>query len=324
MLRILLQVNGVALLGAFALAASWQDIAHRLIMISALLQPLLLACLLLLYALNPLLRRLSYWRGMAAVLLLVAAVVLPVYLLGERLSILPAEYGLFHLVQFTLLSVAVAAVLLIYFRLRTQALSPILHEARLRALQARIRPHFLFNCINAVLAIVRSNPKRAEVALEDMADLFRAAMAHSGDLVPARREVELARHYLALEKLRMGERLKVDWHIEEMPEDAQMPPLMLQPLLENAVYHGIEALAEGGVIGIWLYRKGGKIHVEVHNPREGHPARHEGNKMALSNIRERLALQFDVEANYAVELGKDFYHVHIMLPYIKEKPGEYS
>ena len=306
------------------LATSWQDIVNRLIMISALLQPLLLSCMLLLYALNPLLRRVPYWQGMAAVLLLVAAVALPVYLLGEMLSILPAEYGLFHLVQFTLLSVAVATVLLIYFRLRSQALSPVLHEARLKALQARIRPHFLFNCINAVLAIVRSNPKRAEIALEDMADLFRAAMSHSGDLVAARHEVDLARHYLALEKLRMGERLKVDWHIEELPEDAQMPPLMLQPLLENAVYHGIEQLAEGGIIGIWLYRKGGKIHVEVHNPREDRPARHEGNKMALSNIRERLALQFDVEANYAVELGKDFYHVHIMLPYIKEKPGEYS
>ena len=324
MLRLLVLVNGVALLGSLVLATSWQDIVNRLIMISALLQPLLLSCLLLLYALNSLLRRLPYWRGVAAVLLLVMAVALPVYLLGERLSILPAEYGLFHLMQFTLLSVAVAAVLLIYFRLRAQALSPVLHEARLKALQARIRPHFLFNCINAVLAIVRSNPKRAEIALEDMADLFRTAMSHSGDLVAARREVELARHYLALEKLRMGERLKVDWHIEDLPEDAQMPPLMLQPLLENAVYHGIEPLAQGGVIGIWLYRKGGKIHVEVHNPREDRTARHEGNKMALSNIRERLALQFDVGANYAVELGKDFYHVHIMLPYIKENPGEYS
>ncbi len=324
MLRLLVLVNGVVLLGALVLATSWQDIVSRLIMTSALLQPLLLSCMLLLYALNSPLRRLSYWQGMAAVLLLVAAVALPVYLLVEKILFIPADYSLFQLLRFILLSVAVAALLLTYFRLRTQALSPILHEARLQALQARIRPHFLFNCINAVLAIVRSNPKRAEIALEDMADLFRAAMTHSGDLVAARREVELARHYLALEKLRMGERLKVDWHIEDLPEDAVMPPLMLQPLLENAVYHGIEPLAQGGVIGIWLYRKGGKIHVEVHNPREDRPARHEGNKMALSNIRERLALQFDVEANYAVELGKDFYHVHIMLPYIKEKPGEYS
>lgn len=324
MLRILLLVNGLALMGAFALAASWQDIAHQLIMISALLQPLLLCCMLLLYVLNPFLRRLPYWHGVGAILLMVMAVTLPVYMASKELVLVPSEYGLFHMLRYTIISIAIAAMLLAYFRMRTQALSPILHEARLKALQARIRPHFLFNCINAVLGIVRSNPKRAEVALEDMADLFRAAMAHSGDLVAARREIDLARHYLALEKMRMRERLMVDWHIEDMPEDALMPPLMLQPLLENAVYHGIESLAQGGVINIWLYRKGGKIHIEVHNPREDRPARHEGNRMALSNIRERLALQFDVEANYAVELGRDFYHVHIMLPYIKEKRNEYS
>lgn len=323
MLRIVLLANGMALLAALVQATSWLDIAGRMIVISALLQPLLLSALLLLFAINPLLGRLSYWRGAAVVLLMVVAVALPVYQLIEKLYAPAAGYGSFHLLRCALLSATAAALLLAYFRLRAHALSPALHEARLLALQARIRPHFLFNGINAVLGIVRANPKRAETALEDMADLFRAAMAHSGDLVPTRHEVALARQYLALEQMRLGERLKVDWRIEEMPGDALMPPLMLQPLLENAVYHGIEPLASGGIIVVRLYRSGEKMHIEVHNPRQEQPGQHAGNRMALSNIRERLALQFDVEASYSVEADQHSYRVHIVLPYIKENPDEH-
>ena len=322
-LRIALLANGMALLAAFAQAASWPDIAQRMMDISALLQPALLSALLLLYACNPLLARLSYWQGAAAVLALAVMVVLAIYHLGGELYAPLIEHGHFHLWRHALLSAAVAALLLAYFRLRAHALSPALHEARLQALRARIRPHFLFNSINAVLGIVRADPKRAETALEDMSDLFRMAMAHNGDMVPVRHEVALARQYLALEQLRLGERLKVNWHTEGMPDDALIPPLMLQPLLENAVYHGIEPLAGGGTIDIRLYRSGNEIHVELYNPRQEQGAHHKGNRIALTNIRERLALQFDVEARYTVESGKDFYRVHIMLPYLKENPDEH-
>ena len=317
-LRAALLANGMALLMALAQASSWQDIAQRMTEISALLQPVLLSGLLLLYALNSRLARLAYWQGAAAVLLLVVMVTLAIYHLGGELYVPPIGYGYFHSWRYALLSAAAAALLLAYFRLRAHALSPALHEARLQALQARIRPHFLFNSINAVLGIVRADPKRAEAALEDMSDLFRMAMAQSGDMVPLRDEVALARQYLALEQLRLGERLKVNWHIEDLPDDALLPPLMLQPLLENAVYHGIEPLAGGGIIDIRLYHSGKEIHVEMYNPRQEQGTHHAGNKMALTNIRERLALQFDVEARYTVEAGKDFYRVHIMLPYVKE------
>ncbi len=323
MLRIVLLSNAVALLAALVQASSWQGIVQRVIGISALLQPVLLAVLLLLFIVSPLLKRLPYWPGAAVVVLAAAAITLAVDRLGEKLYAPFAGYGSFHLLQDALLAAATAALLLAYFRLRAHALSPALHEARLQALQARIRPHFLFNSINAVLGIVRADPKRAETALEDMADLFRAAMALGGDLVPARQEVALARQYLALEQLRLGERLKVVWSTEEMPGDALMPPLVLQPLLENAVYHGIEPLAAGGAIEVRLYRSGSQIHIEMQNPKQEQPGRHEGNRMALSNIRERLALQFDVEAGYAVESGKDYYRVHIMLPYVKENPDEH-
>jgi len=207
-----------------------------------------------------------------------------------------------------------------YFRWRSQVLSRALHEARLQVLRARIRPHFLFNTINAVLGIVRTQPRQAEAALQDMADLFRMAMSDAQDLVPLRQEIELSKQYIALEQLRMGERLRVDWQIQDMPDDAVIPPLLLQPLLENAVYHGIEPLPQGGSITVALHRSGDELRLRVENPRASNGAApHAGNKMALQNIRERLALLFDVEARYKVESGKDFYRVEITLPYMKEK-----
>ena len=318
-LRIVLLVNGMALSAAIAQATSWLDIVQCMLAISALLQPALLSSLLLLYVFNSLFARLPYWKGAAIVLLLAVMVTLAVYHLGGGLYAPLIGYGYFHLWRYALSSAAVAALLLAYFRLRAHALSPALHKARLQALQARIRPHFLFNSINAVLGIVRADPKRAETALEDMADLFRMAMAHDGALVSARQEMTLARQYLELEKLRLGERLKVNWHTEDMPEDALLPPLMLQPLLENAVYHGIEPLTEGGTIDIRLYRSGNEIHLEMYNPRQEQGGHHVGHKMALTNIRERLALQFDLEARYTVEMGKDFYRVNIMLPYVQQE-----
>ena len=317
-LRIVLLINGMALLLALAQATSWQDILLRLADISTLLQPVLFSSLLLLYASHPVLARLSYWRGAAAVLATVTTITLAIYLLGGELyAWSAADHKYFNPLRYAALGSISTVLALVYFHMRAQALSPALHEARLQALQARIRPHFLFNSINAVLGIVRANPKRAETALEDMADLFRMAMAHTSDMVAANQEVALARQYLALEQLRLGERLQVNWHTEDMPGDALLPPLMLQPLLENAVYHGIEPLTDGGTIDIRLYRKGKEMHLEIYNPRQEKGERHDGNKMALANIRERLSMLFDLEASYTVETGKDFYHVHIMLPYVR-------
>jgi len=130
----------------------------------------------------------------------------------------------------------------------------------------------------------------------------------------------MSKQYIALEQLRMGERLSVDWQIQDVPDDALIPPLLLQPLLENAVYHGIEPLPQGGSITVALRCSGDELQISVENPSAPHRGdfAHVGNKMALQNIRERLALMFDVEARYKVESGKDFYRVEIMLPYTKE------
>jgi len=319
-LRIVLSVNVAVVLAALAESGSWQDIAQHMIDVSGLLQPVLLSNLLLLFAVDPLLARLDYWKGAAAVLMLSAGVTQAIYHLGGELYAPRIESSLYYEWRNIALSASVAALLLAYFRLRARSLSPALQASRLQALHARIRPHFLFNSINAVLGIVRADPKRAETALEDMSDLFRMAMAHSGEMVPARHEVALAQQYLALEQLRLGDRLKVNWHLEALPEDALLPPLILQPLLENAVYHGIEPLTGGGLIDVRMYRSGNEIHLEMYNPRQEQGSHHVGNKMALTNIRERLALQFDIEASYTVESGNDFYRIHIMLPYVREEP----
>lgn len=321
-LRILLISNGLALLLALLLASAWTDVPQRMMQIAALLTPILLTSLLLLWAVQPWLNRLAYRRGVLAVTALVVVLTLFAYYFGGELyRPLGGDDSYFDAVRYVLLSVMVCGILLMYFRLRTQVLSHALHDARLQVLRARIRPHFLFNTINAVLGIVRAQPGQAETALEDMADLFRVAMSDVHDLVPMRHEIQLCKQYLALEQLRMGERLRVDWQIQDLPDDALIPPLLLQPLLENAVYHGIEPLPQGGCINIVLRRSGDELQLKVENPcLSRSEAPHRGNRVALLNIRERLDLLFDVEARYQVESGKDFYRVEIALPYVKERP----
>ncbi len=316
-LRIVLAVNGMALVAALAEASSWRDVLQQVLDISTLLQPALLMSLLLLFSFSTVLSRLPYWYGNAAVSLLGIFATLFMFYLEVPLNKSLEGSAAFNLLRYIILSAAASVLLLAYFRNRRTALSPAIDEARLQALQARIRPHFLFNTLNAVLGIVRSDPKRAETALEDMSDLFRMAMSQNTDLVPVHHEIELARQYLALEQLRLGDRLRVTWQTEGAPGDALMPPLILQPLLENAVYHGIEPSVEGGNIEIKLYRSENELHLEMLNPRQEHGRSKMGNKMALANIRERLALQFDIEARYDVKASQNSYEVHIVLPYLK-------
>lgn len=325
-LRILLLTNGVGLIASMLQAANWPDVLAQMLQIATLMTPVVLGSLLLLWLMQDWLLRIAYWRGVAVVNGVAASVALLTYYLGGEFYQPLLEVGYyFDVLRCMLLSVAMCSLLLMYFRLRMRVLSHALEDAYLQVLRARIRPHFLFNTINAVLGIVRAEPKRAETALEDMADLFRMAMSEAKDLVPVHQEISLSKQYIALEKLRMGERLRVEWQVEDIPEDALMPMLLLQPLLENAVYHGIEALVEGGVIRVRLHRDGNELRIEVENPRppaSGEP--HVGNKIALKNIRERLALLFDAEASYQVSSGAGYYRVEINMPYVREKRREHN
>jgi len=339
-LRILLISNGLAFLQSIMQASEWTDVAQHMIQIVTLLTPILLTSLLLLWVVQPWLNRLPYRKGSLATMAIVAVLTLSIYEFGSDVYNPSGSAKYFYdEARYVLLSMVVCVILLLYFRLRAKMLTRALHEARLQVLRARIRPHFLFNTINAVLGIVRTQPKKAETALEDMADLFRMAMADAKDMVPLRREIKLSKQYIELEQLRMGERLGVDWKMQGVPDDAMIPPLLLQPLLENAVYHGIEPLPQGGIINIMLRRSGDELHLTVDNPFLTHNAgdrrgvhefeqsmapeagnmRRPNNKMALLNIRERLDLLFDAEARYQVESANNLYRVEIVLPYVKER-----
>lgn len=316
MLRVLLIVTALTFLAAALRAADLRSVLQQWVGITVVAHPVTVLSLLILSTASPWLLALEYRAAVVLILLLELFVTLGVVRFGAALFGLEAQSG----EREAFFALATTLFLAGYFNLRSRALSPALTEARLQALQARIRPHFLFNSINAVLSLMRAEPRRAETALEDMADLFRVLMADNRELAPLRNEVELCRQYLDLEQLRLGERLKVDWHIEKMPGDALVPPLLLQPLLENAVYHGIEPSVEPGVVSINIYKVREQVHMVLRNPYRQYGSHHSGNKMALANIRERLALHFDAEATLQTRVGDNQYQVHITIPYVREGP----
>ncbi|WP_043647579.1 sensor histidine kinase [Chitinilyticum litopenaei] len=319
-LRALVLVHLGAMLGVLASIERWSEWHSQLATALLWVEPVLLPMLGLLALLQPRLQQLSYRTG---VLLVLALVMLLVFLIHRALLGLGADMPSLFL-RYELLAVCSTLLLLGYFRLWLRALSPRLSEARLAALQARIRPHFFFNSLNAVLSLIRSDPKKAEVLLINLSDLFRVAMGNQERLSTLEREVELARGYLDIEKVRLGERLQVEWHIANMPGKAQIPPLILQPLLENAVYHGIEPRVEAGVVQINVFRVKNDVHIDIRNPvfPGGRPV-HRGNGMALDNVSERLLLYFDAEASLSTKANTDYYQVHIVLPY-QESPDEQS
>jgi len=311
LLRILLGVNAASLVAAVLKTQSLRAIGEALIEISALVQPVMFLTLLILAAARPLLDRVRYEAGVAAVMLTAMAVTAAFDLLGGG-PLGPAGDALPRHLFFTIIT---TGVLLVWFDLRSRALSPALVEARLQALQARIRPHFLFNSLNAVLSLIRADPKRAEHVLEDLADLFRALMADSRALSTFGSEVELARQYLAIESVRLGDRLQVEWDVEQMPGEARIPALILQPLLENAVYHGIEPSMARGTVVIRIFRVGDEVHALLSNPVPAGGERRQGNRIAVDNIRERLQLFFDAEARMRTREHEGRYEVSIRVPY---------
>ncbi|MGV8989942.1 MAG: sensor histidine kinase [Thiobacillus sp.] len=315
-LRIALTVEAALVAGVVARTSDALSFGAAFIELSALAQPALLLTLLALCAAGHWLRSQPYRLGIGFTLVIGAGV--PVL---STLWLHPLMAGLvvFSLTAVAIFSLLLGVGLLTYFNLRARALSPAITEARLQALQARIRPHFLFNSLNAVLSLVRSDPRRAEHALENMADLFRALMNNASQLAPLEDEVALTRAYLELEQLRLGDRLLVTWHINKMPGDALIPPLVIQPLVENAVYHGIEPQPDGGEISLNIYLSADKVHILVRNPIATEVSHHKGNRIALANIRERLMLHFDLDAQLKLEPLGAVYQVHIVIPYTRER-----
>ena len=217
-----------------------------------------------------------------------------------------------------LLSAALVAALVMRARGRTPAAT----TARLTELQSRIRPHFLFNTLNSAIALVREEPAKAESLLEDLSDLFRHALVEQGEAVTLAEEITLARRYLAIEEVRFGKRLQVQWNLDPRTNNARLPPLLLQPLVENAVKHGVEPSARGGKLRVLTELRGSRVVVRITNTlpsKEGkngqgdEPAT-KGHGIALANVRARLALLHDVQGEFSAGVQDGLYQVRITLP----------
>jgi two-component system sensor histidine kinase AlgZ len=312
-LRALLFVHGVLAVGVLFAAGGFQDWLLRVaggagIALPGVLVWLLAACLLKrpLGALPPA-GRWAAAVGLGAASALAAAVDGPIgpELLGPNPLLAPALAG-----------AGMAAAVYHWLQLRAQALLPADTTARLAELQSRIRPHFLFNTLNTALALVRVDPARAEGVLEDLAELFRVALGDHSDpaaSVTLDEEVELARRYLAIEQIRFGQRLKVLWELDPDAGAARVPPLILQPLVENAVRHGIEPADEGGTIRVRTRVKLGRVLVTIANSVPGTPSR-PGHGIALTNVRDRLRLMHDMAAQFETRREGDSFRVQIVVP----------
>ena len=196
---------------------------------------------------------------------------------------------------------------------RARARMPAATAARLAELQSRIRPHFLFNTLNTAIALVRAEPLKAEAVLEDLSELFRSALADPAESVTLRQEITLAQRYMAIEKIRFGERLQISWHLDPGAMQAQLPPLLLQPLVENAIRHGVEPSATGAQVKISTERRGSTVVVKVSNTTPA-GAGERGNGLALGNVRERLLLLHDVQARFQTVYKEGVFQVRLELP----------
>ena len=196
---------------------------------------------------------------------------------------------------------------------RAKARTPAATAARLAELQSRIRPHFLFNTLNSAIALVRAEPAKAEAVLEDLSELFRHALADPAESVTLGQEIALAQRYLAIEQIRFGDRLQVQWSLDASADEAKLPPLLLQPLVENAVKHGVEPSASGAQLRISTLRRGGKVVIKVTNSTPAGVGER-GNGLALANVRERLVLLHDVQAQFKTVFKDGVFQVRLEIP----------
>ena len=197
--------------------------------------------------------------------------------------------------------------------MRAKGRTPADTAARLTELQSRIRPHFLFNTLNSAIALVRAEPAKAEALLEDLSDLFRHALIDQGPSVTLADEISLARRYLAIEQVRFGERLHVQWDLDAKADGARLPPLLLQPLVENAVRHGVEPSETGADVKISTQRRGSVVVIKVTNTVPAGQGER-GHGVALRNVRDRLALLHDVQGQFRSALKDGVYQVRMEVP----------
>lgn len=315
--RMVLALVVIGQLLAFILAlapAQHPDLWSNLSLISLFIQWTALSTVALLCLGRPWLGRLGNAGAAAASYLLVLTVTALLseaaywLLLSEGFA--TAQLGTWHwefLLRNLTVSAIVSALALRYFYVQHQWKKNLQSEAeaRVQALQSRIRPHFLFNSMNTIASLTRSNPQLAETAIEDLADLFRGSLGDARQRVPLQAELDLSHKYLHIEKLRLGERLSVVWMMDGVPQDALIPALTIQPLLENAIYHGIQTLPEGGVITIGGALEKDIIIITIDNPMPPYAQEtsYQGNRIAVDNVRQRLEAYYGAQGKLVVDSG---------------------
>ncbi len=261
------------------------------------------------------LSRLSVPLAAFSSLSVVALVTLVISVLAQAFlaQAMSVQDDLWWIVRNLLVAIVLAGIVLRYFYLQQllRQQEKLEVQARLDSLRNRIRPHFLFNTLNSIASLIMSRPETAEKAVEDLAELFRASLKESSELTSVKDEIELTHLYLGIEELRLGSRLRVNWDVQDSTLDASMPTLVLQPLVENAVYHGISRLPEGGNIDIRIGWRGDALSVLVDNPVPRAGALTGGNRMALSNVAQRLQAIYGPSAGLSVVPGEDHFRVEL-------------
>jgi two-component system sensor histidine kinase AlgZ len=229
------------------------------------------------------------------------------------------------MIRAALIAAIVGALMLRYLYLHDQWRRQVeaVANARFKTLQARIRPHFLFNSMNTIANLTRTDPKLAEEVVEDLADLFRASLATESVVTTLDEELDLVRRYLNIEAQRLGNRMTIDWDLDGLPGDAPVPPLILQPLVENAVYHGIQPSPGPGRIQIVGRFRRGIINLSIRNSLpdaapESDKTRH-GNRIAVQNVSQRLEAMYPGTARLSQSRIEGDYLVRLSFPYIRSQ-----
>ena len=315
-LRAVLLVNGMALLIAVTGSSSWMEIAQRMADFSALLQPVLLSSLLLLFALNPLFARLTYWQGATVVPLLVGLVTLAIFHLGGELYAPLGEYGNYHAVRNTLLGCTITALLLAYFRLRAQSLSPALQTSRLQALQARIRPHFLFNSINNIYALsLENSPKTPEMILK-LSELLRYMLYDCNHpFVALESEVKCITSTLELFQLKYPEPVNVRFDVKGDLKDKMIVPNLFTPLVENAFKHGDFGSNKKAFLEITCVARSSYIYFSVKNSKSPILVPNKGpGGIGIENLKRRFQINYEPSGQIKIEDEKNTFSAAMKIP----------
>lgn len=295
---------------------------NRLALVSFFVQWVVLLTVAVLCPLRPWLMHFSSFRASLLTCLLVVLATLVCTIAGQAvqgfylgsLASWPGDAELY--LKNALISLIMSAIVVRVLYLQSEARHRQQAElqARLQALQARIQPHFLFNSLNSIASLIPADADKAEHALLDLSDLFRAALGRDNALSSWQQELALARRYLSLEQLRLTDRLELDWHIAQVPADLPIPHLCLQPLLENAILHGIQPLARGGTIVVHAQLQEGTFKLQVSNPLPEKPGLHRGTGTALDNTRMRLHALFGAEASLSTYTKGGVFTAQIQYP----------